>query len=66
MFQSNVSSLSTGDRWIVGLMAAGVTFLVGYTLTRVTLAETSATPTTEDVQQSVIPHESALWQDFSN
>lgn len=63
MFRSNASSLSAGDRWMVGLMAAGITFLVGYTITRVTLMPTTST-TSEDVQNSVIPHEGELWKGF--
>ncbi|MDB9527029.1 hypothetical protein PN498_13595 [Oscillatoria sp. CS-180] len=63
MYQSNASSLSAGDRWVIGLMAAGLTFVVGYTVTRVSLA--SATSTSEgDVQQNVIPHEGELWNHF--
>lgn len=59
MYQSDVSSLSTGDRWLIGLMAAGITFIVGYTITRVSLV--SATAPSGDAQQNVIPHEGALW-----
>jgi hypothetical protein len=63
MFRSTASSLSTGDRWVVGLMAAGMTFVVGYTITRVSLMPTTAIAT-EDVQLSVIPHEGELWKQF--
>lgn len=64
MFRSNASNLSASDRWTAGLLAAGVTFIVGYTLARVCLMPTSNTAASGDVQQNVIPHEGALWQDF--
>ncbi len=64
MYRSNASSLSVGDRWVAGLMAAGVTFIAGYTVVRVSLMSTSTATLNDDVQQNVIPHEGELWKDF--
>ncbi|MEM1308838.1 MAG: hypothetical protein AAGF98_04930 [Cyanobacteria bacterium P01_H01_bin.153] len=63
MYRSSISDLSVGDRWMSGLMAAGVTFIVGYTITRVSLMpiDTAA----NNVQLSVVPHEGELWRGFA-
>ncbi|NEQ46404.1 MAG: hypothetical protein F6K00_23820 [Leptolyngbya sp. SIOISBB] len=64
MYQSNASSMSVGDRWVAGLLAAGVTFVAGYTVARVSLMSASTAALSNDVQQNVIPHEGELWKDF--
>ncbi|MEM6838659.1 MAG: hypothetical protein AAF609_17610 [Cyanobacteria bacterium P01_C01_bin.120] len=64
MYRSSISDLSAGDRWMAGLMAAGITFVVGYTITRVSLIPTE-TANTNDVQLSVVPHEGELWTGFA-
>ncbi|MEM6252791.1 MAG: hypothetical protein AAF821_07705 [Cyanobacteria bacterium P01_D01_bin.156] len=55
------SSSKTGsDQLTAGFLAAGVLFIVGYTLTRTLLAQ--PTPQSENVVvNSVIPHEATLW-----
>ena len=63
MYRSTASSLSTGDRWVVGMMAACITFIVGYTITRAGLAQPAGS-ISEDVQLSVTPHEGELWKGF--
>lgn len=63
MYRSTFSELSAGDRWMAGLMAAGITFVVGYTITRVSLMPTD-TATADNVQLSVTPHEGELWKGF--
>ncbi|MEM9121666.1 MAG: hypothetical protein AAGD09_27920 [Cyanobacteria bacterium P01_F01_bin.56] len=58
------TSLSAGDRWVAGLLAAGVTFVTGYTVARVSLMSTGQ-DTSVAAQQNVIPHEGELWSGFS-
>jgi len=58
---------STGiDRAIAGLFVAGVTFVLGYTVVRASLAQ-SAQPAAAsegaDVEM-VVPGEGTLWSDF--
>ncbi len=64
---TRITGQATGlDKAIAGLLVAGVTFVLGYTVVRASLA--AATPSTETAAESdvemVIPHEAALWADF--
>ncbi|MEM8810684.1 MAG: hypothetical protein AAF921_23575 [Cyanobacteria bacterium P01_D01_bin.44] len=54
--------LSGADRAIAALFAAGIMFIAGYTLVRVSLAQ-SATPQDASVINPVVPHEATLWAD---
>ncbi|MGD1864767.1 MAG: hypothetical protein ACFB0D_09445 [Phormidesmis sp.] len=61
-------SQTTGlDRAIAGVLVAGVTFVLGYTGVRASLA--ASAPQTSVAADSdvtvVIPHEGALWSDVS-
>ena len=64
----NSSTQTTGlDKAIAGVLVAGVTFILGYTVVRASLAASSApnaAPVDNDVTV-VIPHEGALWSDVS-
>ncbi|MBE9059445.1 hypothetical protein [cf. Phormidesmis sp. LEGE 11477] len=53
------------DRAIAGLLVAGVTFFLGYTVVRASLAQTdAATPTaTNNDVEVVVPGEGTLWKD---
>lgn len=64
MYQSNASGLSAGDRWVAGLMAAGVTFVAGYTVARVALMSANPMTSNVEVPQTVMPHEGELWRGF--
>ncbi len=63
---AQISGQATGvDKAIAGLLVAGVTFVLGYTVVRANLAASPSTDTAvaSDVEV-VIPHEAALWADF--
>lgn len=66
-YNSSSSTQTTGvDRAIAGVLVAGVTFILGYTVVRATLAQsTAATATASNDVEVVIPHEGALWADVS-
>lgn len=50
---------------IAGLFVAGVMFVLGYTVVRVSLAERVATPVAADADiEIVVPHEATLWAGF--
>lgn len=67
MTYNSSSTQTTGvDRAIAGALVAGVTFILGYTVVRATLAQsTAATTTANNDVEVVIPHEGALWADVS-
>ena len=53
------------DRAIAGLLVAGVTFILGYTLVRAGLAQTASTAVNNDAEvEVVVPGEGTLWADF--
>ncbi|MGC1310385.1 MAG: hypothetical protein WA885_24410 [Phormidesmis sp.] len=64
---SSVARGSSADRAIASILVAGVTFILGYTVVRASLAQAEAqgvaTTTDEDVQV-VVPGEGTLWADF--
>lgn len=64
MSYNTSTRVSSGDRAIAGILVAGVMFFLGYTVVRTSLAQTAESRTPEDVE-IVIPHEAALWADFS-
>lgn len=64
MSYNTSTRVSPADQAIAGILVAGVMFFLGYTVVRTSLAQTAETTTPEDVQ-IVIPHEAALWADFS-
>ncbi|MFK8182732.1 MAG: hypothetical protein AB8B99_05105 [Phormidesmis sp.] len=56
------------DRAIAGVFVAGVTFVLGYTVVRASLAQsaqTATTPTADADVEVVVPGEGTLWADFS-
>lgn len=59
--------LSGADRAIAALFAAGVMFVAGYTLVRVSLAQDATVQDTTaqgtSVIAPVVPHEATLWAD---
>lgn len=63
-YNSQARTRTTGvDRAITGLLVAGVTFVLGYTVVRATLAQTTQTTVDSDVEV-VVPGEGTLWADF--
>lgn len=54
------------DRAIASVLVAGVTFFLGYTLVRVSLAqpETASSAVTNSDVDVVVPGEGTLWKDF--
>ncbi|MEL6816030.1 MAG: hypothetical protein AAFP03_14655 [Cyanobacteria bacterium J06598_3] len=66
---NRITGQATGvDKAIAGLLVAGVTFVLGYTVVRASLAaDTSAAATAasaiDNDVQVLIPHEGALWAD---
>lgn len=63
MAQTTFSTLSSADRLVIGVFAACATFIVGYTVTRVSFIQPEATPS--DVQVNVVPHQGELWRGFA-
>jgi len=65
-YHSSTQTFSV-DRAIASVLVAGVTFILGYTVVRASLAHRN--PATVSAESSnaevVIPHEGALWADFS-
>lgn len=62
----NLTQTTGAGRAVSSVFVAGVMFVLGYTVVRVSLAETSQLATTDnnaDVQV-VIPGEGTLWADF--
>lgn len=58
--------VSTADRAIAGMLVAGVMFVLGYTVVRTSMAASTQDATSQDADiEVVIPHEAALWADFS-
>ena len=60
--RTSESSAALGNA-IAGLFVAGVTFVLGYTVVRATLAQNTAVAVDNDVEV-VIPHEATLWEGF--
>jgi len=67
MSYNTSTHVSSTDRVIAGLFAAGVMFMLGYTVVRATLSQSStqtgAVTESSDVQVT-IPGEGTLWADF--
>ena len=65
MSYNTSTHVSTTDRTIAGLLAAGVTFILGYTVVRANLAQTAqaeAGVLGSDVEV-VVPHAGTMWTD---
>ena len=66
----NASTRTSGaGQAIAGVFAAGVMFILGYTVVRVSLAERSLAPAVESSDaeiQMAIPGEGTLWAEFGN
>jgi len=63
-YNNAAQSKSTADPVVaLGLAAAFVTFMVGYTATRVSLLNSTAEGATED-EVIVTPHQATLWEGF--
>ena len=62
--RASESSAALGNA-IAGLFVAGVTFVLGYTVVRATLAQNApvAVESGTDIEV-VIPHEATLWEGF--
>lgn len=62
----NSQTRTTGvDRAIAGLFVAGVTFILGYTVVRASLAQSAETATNDSADvEVVVPGEGTLWADF--
>lgn len=55
------------DRMIASVLVAGVTFILGYTVVRASLAQSeqpSTTTATDSEAEIVVPGEGTLWKDF--
>ncbi|MEL7144392.1 MAG: hypothetical protein AAGL08_19515 [Cyanobacteria bacterium J06573_11] len=64
---TRITGQATGvDKAIAGLLVAGVTFVLGYTVVRASLA-TSAQPTTATTNEAevLVTHQGAMWKDVS-
>jgi hypothetical protein len=61
MRQTSASQLSREERALMAMMAAGVTFVMGYTIMRVGLTQspTVTLPAIESSQSA--PHEGGMW-----
>ena len=64
---NQITGNATGlDKAIAGLLVEGVTFVLGYTVVRASLA-TSADPTvaTDADVEVIVTHQGVMWQDVS-
>jgi hypothetical protein len=59
------AQLSTVNRAITGLFAAGVTFVFSYTLVRAALGPAQQAIVEGTNTAIVVPHEATLWADFA-
>ena len=62
-----LTQTTSTDRAIASVLVAGVTFILGYTVVRASLAQAeqaSTTTTNSDPIQMAVPSEGTLWQDF--
>lgn len=68
MSYNTSTRVSTTDQAIAGLLAAGVMFILGYTVVRTSLAHTAiqqGIETTSEADVTVtVPGEGTLWADF--
>lgn len=64
----NATRTSGLDKAITGAFVAGVMFVLGYTVVRASLAETTqAATTSNDAEvQVIVPGEGTLWAEFGN
>ena len=60
-YTTSTARVSTADRAIAGLLAAGVMFIAGYTAVRMAYSQSATTG--ENVTYPVAPHEATLWAD---
>jgi hypothetical protein len=61
MRQTSASQLSREERALMAMMAAGVTFVMGYTIMRVGLAQAPTMQLPPIESSEVAPHEGGLW-----
>jgi len=60
-----ITKAANSDRALIAVLAACTTFVVGYTAVRMSLRQDVAQSGIQsEVQQTVIPHEAALWSDL--
>ena len=64
---ARITGQATGiDKAIAGLLVAGVTFVLGYTVVRASLAaSTQPTAATADNAEVIVTHQGAMWADVS-
>ena len=62
-YNTQTQTSNTG-RAIAGLFVAGVTFILGYTVVRASLAERQVTTASDADVEVVVPSEGTLWADF--
>ncbi len=62
MHLNNSDQSSSLDKTLGIIFAALITFIVGYTASRVFLSGNSSADST--IELNVIPHEGTLWSDF--
>lgn len=65
---TRLTSQTTGvDKAIASLLVAGVTFVLGYTVVRASLATSAAQPAaaTADDVEVIVTHQGAMWEDVS-
>ncbi len=60
-YTSSTARVSSADRTLAGLLAAGIMFVAGYTAVRMAFAQPSADA--QNVTYPVAPHEATLWSD---
>ncbi|MEO0946558.1 MAG: hypothetical protein AAFY11_00125 [Cyanobacteria bacterium J06641_5] len=65
MQNRHITEAANSDRALIAVLAACTTFVVGYTAVRMSLRQDVAQSNSQsEVQQTVIPHEAALWSDL--
>ena len=66
-FQTRTVSTQTSslDKALTASLAAIAMFIAGYTVVRVSLAQTGNAVTDANVENTVIPHQAELWADFA-
>lgn len=64
---TRITGQATGiDKAIAGLLVAGVTFVLGYTVVRASLAANQpATAATADDVEVIVTHQGVMWSDVS-
>ncbi|MEL6488425.1 MAG: hypothetical protein AAFV85_04745 [Cyanobacteria bacterium J06634_6] len=64
---NRITGQATGvDKAIAGLLVAGVTFVLGYTVVRASLAASAVdAPITDADAEVVVGHQGTMWKDVS-